>query len=323
MNVWLNPTMRHHTTRFLLLALVMSLGVSPAFAAGHKIGVLLKGRTKFWSVVEQGALTAGEKLGAEVIVKTPPTESDIAVQILMLNALAASGVEAIVIAPGHKVTLAQPVAALAAKGIKFIVIDSPLAGNVSSAFIGTNHRAAGETAGRLLAGLVKESDEVSLFRHLQDNAATGDREDGALAKLREAHPKISVHGDIYAGNEKEVQVERAKLLLAKYPGTKGILASSTPGTMVMLDVLSHHEPVGAIKLVGFGFNLNEEVAAALDAGTMHGWIAQQPREIGARGVEAAVDILNGKAVPPVINVDVFVVTKDNLHDPKTQALLKL
>jgi len=315
--------MRHHIPRFLLLALILSLGVSPVYAAGHKIGVLLKGRTKFWSVVEQGALAAGEKLGAEVIVKTPLTESDIAVQILMLNALAASGVEAIVIAPSHKVTLAQPVAALAAKGIKIVVIDSPLAGNISNVFIGTNHRQAGEAAGQLVASLVTESDPVSIFRHLQDNVATGDREDGAMAKLHEIHPKLTVHSDIYAGNDKDIQVERAKLLLAKYPGTKAVLASSTPGTMVMLDLLSHREPLGAIKLVGFGFNLNTEVAAAMEAGTMHGWIAQLPREIGARGVEAAVDLLEGKSVPPVVNIDVYVVTKDNLHDPKTQALLKL
>jgi len=36
-----------------------------------------------------------------------------------------------------------------------------------------------------------------------------------------------------------------------------------------------------------------------------------------------VDLLEGKSVPPVVNIYVYVVTKDNLHDPKTQALLKL
>ena len=33
--------------------------------------------------------------------------------------------------------------------------------------------------------------------------------------------------------------------------------------------------------------------------------------------------LERRLVPPVVNIDVYVVTKDNLHDPKTQALLKL
>jgi len=315
--------MRIAPSRLLLSALALMLGLPTGFAEGHKIGVLLKGRTKFWNVVEQGALDAGAKLGAQVTVKAPPAETDIAVQILMLNALASSGVEAIVLAPAHKSSLAQAAAAIAAKGIKIIVIDSPLEGNVASAFVGTNHRAAGEAAGTLLAGLVGDDAEVAFFRHAQNNAATGDREDGALEKLRAAHPKLHLHGDIYAGDDKATQAERAELLLSKYPATKGILASGTPGTMAMLDLLAKRQPAGDIKLVGFGFNLDPEAAAAIEAGTLHGWIAQQPHEIGYKGVEAAVALLNGKPVPPVVNVDVFVVTKANLHEPQTQALLKL
>ena len=315
--------MRYPAFFLLLVSLILSQAPLSALAGGHKIGVLLKGRTKFWTVVEEGALAAGEKFGAEVIVKTPPTEADIAVQILMLNALAASGVEAIIIAPAHKTTLTQPVAALAAKGIKIVVIDSPLDGNASKVFVGTNHRAAGEVAGQLLASLIKATDQVSLFRHAQNNSATGEREAGAIEKLRETYPRIQLHGDIYSGSDSGLQLERADLLLTKYPNTRGILASGTPGTMAMMSVLAHHEPVGGIKFVGFGFNLNEAVAAALEAGTLHGWIAQQPREVGFKGVEAALDLLNGKAVPPVVNVEVLVVTKANLHEPKTQALLKL
>jgi ribose transport system substrate-binding protein len=316
--------MRIASFRLLASALTLLLGLPVSgLAEGHKIGVLLKGRTKFWNVVEQGALAAGAQLGAEVIVKAPPAETDIAVQILMLNALGASGVEAIVLAPAHKSSLAQAAAALAAKGIKIVIIDSPLEGKVAGAFVGTNHRAAGEAAGALLAGLVGDDAEIGFFRHAQNNAATGDREDGALDRLRTAHPKLHLHGDIYAGDDKAVQLERAELLLSKYPATKGVLASGTPGTMALLEVLAKHQPAGEIKFVGFGFNLNSDVAAALEAGTLHGWIAQQPREIGFKGVEIALALIKGEAVPPVVNVDVFVVTKANLHEPQTQALLKL
>ena len=314
--------MRQPLVRFLLPALALCVGASPALA-GHKIGVLLKGRTKFWNVVEQGAMAAGQKLGAEVIVKAPPTESDVAAQILMLNALAAQGVEAIVLAAGNKETLAQPAAALAARGIRIIAIDSALDGQAGSVFVGTNHRAAGEAAGRLLAGLIGESDQLSLFRHAQNNSATGDREEGAVEVLRKTYPKLTVFSDVFAGNEPALQVERAQLLLTKHPGTKAVLASGTPGTMAMLQVLAARAPAGQVKFVGFGFNLNEEVAAALEAGILHGWIAQQPREIGLRGVETAIDLLDGKTVPPVVSIDVFVVTKANLHEPSTQALLKL
>lgn len=252
--------MPYNFIRFLVTLFTVGLTLPAVQAEGHKIGVLLKGKTKFWSVVEQGALAAGEKLGVEVVVKTPPTESDVSAQILMLNALAKQGMEVIVMVPINKETLAKPAAALVAQGIKIIVLDSPLDGDIASAFIGTNHRSAGEAAGQLLKTLVTENDQVSLFRHSQDNAATNSREAGAVGKLREAYPKIVVYSDVFSGNEKEIQIERAKLLLSKHPATKAVLASSTPATMAMLDVLAHHEPQGAIKLVGFGFNLSEEVS---------------------------------------------------------------
>lgn len=315
--------MRPHSLQVLLIVLTLGFGLPALHAEGHKIGVLLKGKTKFWSVVEQGAVAAGEKLGAEIIVKVPPSESDVGIQIQMLNALAKQGVEAIVLVPINKETLAKPVAAVAAQGIKIILLDSPLDGDIASTFIATDHHAAGVAAGQLIATLVGENDQVSLFRHSQDNAATNSRENGAVEKLREAYPKLVVFSDVFTGNETEVQIERAKLLLSKHPTTKAVLASSTAGTMAMLQVLAHREPLGEIKLVGFGYNLNDEVVAALEAGTLHGWVAQQPKEIGYDGVAAAIEILNGKTVPATRSVEVVLVTKANLHDPKSQALLKL
>jgi ribose transport system substrate-binding protein len=75
--------------------------------------------------------------------------------------------------------------------------------------------------------------------------------------------------------------------------------------------------------VGFGFNLNPDVAAALESGAMSGWIAQLPKEIGAKGVTAALGLLKGETVPPIVNTDFVVITKENLKDPRVQALLAL
>ena len=105
-------------------ALVLCLlGLAPALSAAPKIGVLLKGRSDFWSAVEKGAVDAGAKLGADVIVKALLQEIDVAVQIRLLEALGAQGIQALVIAPCNQDTLAGPVAALAAKGVKIVVVD--------------------------------------------------------------------------------------------------------------------------------------------------------------------------------------------------------
>jgi len=314
--------MRISYTLPLRAALLCSLAVS--LSGAPKIGVLLKGRNApFWAVVEKSALETGQQLGVDVVVKMPMTEADVSVQIQLLNALAAQGANAIVIAPINKEALAVPIASIAVRGIKIVVIDTPLSGNAAPVFVGTDQEAAGRAAGKLLATLVSDTDEVSIFKHSQTSGATASREIGALAAFREVHAKSIVHSDIFASAEAGVEARQAALLLATHPATKAVLASGTPGTMAMLQVLAARAPAGQVKFVGFGFNLNEEVAAALEAGILHGWIAQQPREIGLRGVETAIDLLDGKTVPPVVSIDVFVVTKANLHEPSTQALLKL
>jgi ribose transport system substrate-binding protein len=54
---------------------------------------------------------------------------------------------------------------------------------------------------------------------------------------------------------------------------------------------------------------------------MHGWIAQLPSEIGARGVNAAAQLLAGKPVQENTFCDFLVITPANLKEPKVQALL--
>jgi len=303
-------------------ALVLCLlGLAPSLTAAPKIGVLLKGRSDFWTAIGKGAVAAGSKLGAEVVVKAPINEIDVTVQIRLLEALGTQGIQALVIAPCNQDTLAAPVAALAAKGVKIVVIDSPLAGSAAATFVGTNQRAAGEAAGRLLASLLGEHDEISVLKHSQSSVAAQQRETGALAAIRETRPHAVVHSDIYASSENGVEAERAALLLQKYSGTKGLLAVGTPGTMAMLKLLEEKKSAGAIKFVGFGFNLNPDVAAALEDGTMAGWVAQLPEDVGYKGVAAALALIQGEKADPVISTDFLVITKDNLHEAKVQALL--
>jgi len=313
--------MRSILLRLFCAGLISCFATS--LSAAQKIGVLLKGHSPFWGAVEKGAIEAGQKLGAEVVVKAPLSETDIAVQIQLLNALGAQGITALVIAPCSKEALAAPVAALAAKGVKVVVIDSALDGNASPVFVATDQKAAGETAGQLLATLVSDTDEVSFLKHSQTSGATTQREAGALSALRAAHPKVAVHGDIYASSERDVEVEKANLLLTTYPATKAILASGTPGTMAMLHVLQEKKLAGSVKLVGFGFNLNPEVASAIEGGALQGWIAQLPTEVGAQGVASAVALLKGETVAPIVHTDFVAVTKSNLKDAKVQALLAL
>jgi ribose transport system substrate-binding protein len=316
--------MRAITIRTFLATLIIC--AAPSLFAAPKIGVLLKakqGGGGFWQSMEKGAVEAGERLGAEVTVNGPLQETDIGVQVKLLNAMAARGVDAIVIAPINKEALAVPIASIAVRGVKIVTIDTPLTGSAAPVFIGTDQEAAGKAAGELLGKLINDTDEVSIFRHSQASGATQVRETGAIAALRAARPKAEVHGEIYASSEPGAEKAKAELVLQQHPNIKAVLATGTPGSLAMLEVLKEKKLAGTIKLVGCGFNLTPDIASAIESGALSGWIAQLPKEMGAKGVEAAVSLVKGEKVPAVVHTDFLVITKDNLQDPKVQALLKL
>ena len=56
-------------------------------------------------------------------------------------------------------------------------------------------------------------------------------------------------------------------------------------------------------------------------GTMQGWVAQLPEDVGFKGVQAALALIAGEAVDPVISTGFLVITKDNLQESRVQALL--
>jgi ribose transport system substrate-binding protein len=285
------------------------------------VGVLLKARTSFWNAVEKGALESAQRNGLEVTVKAPLSESDILVQVQLLNAMVAQGVKAVVLAPNSKETLAAPVAAALAKGVKVVVIDSPVNGSMP-VFVSTDHEAAGAAAAKLLAAQVSDADEVCIFKHSQSGVATALRENAAFNVLHETHPNMTIHRDIFAGAEAGLEEQKAALVFDQHPKTSAVLASSTPATMAMLKVFDQRQLAGKIKLVGFGFNLSPQIVTAIQNGALHAWVAQVPRDIGSRGLDAAAALLKGETVPEKIYCDFVIVTKDNLTESKIQALLE-
>src|SRR6185312_12382358 len=147
------------------------------------------------------------------------------------------------------------------------------------------------------------------------------RESSAYAAIYAAHPGIVVHRDLYAGEVPGQELQRVRALFDRYPRTRAVLCSSTPVSMAMLQALQAMGHPGAIKFVGFGFNLNATVAAGIEQGWISGWVSQLPGEAGARGVNTALALLRHESVPEVLYCDFEVITKENLHTPAVQALL--
>jgi ribose transport system substrate-binding protein len=304
-----------------VLGLLSLLGAARGLAQ-VKVGVLLKGSSPFWMSVDKGAKEAGEALGVTVVSFAPTNESETGMQVRFLSALEKQQIQALVIAPSNPDVLKEPVARLAAQRIRIVSLDSPMAAGGQEVFIATDHTAYGTAEGELLAKLVQSGDQVAIFRHNQSSLSTKLREQAAVAALRRLSPDVKMHMDFFASSEPGTEKEKAHALLEKHAEVKAVLAIATPGSMGMLAALREKKLAGTIKLVGSGFNLTPEIVEAIEAEHLHGWAAQLPREIGYKGVETAVKLLKGETVPAELHPEFFLITKENLREPRIQALLK-
>jgi ribose transport system substrate-binding protein len=302
-----------------LTTVLMILGGAQLLGAPAKIGVLLKDRDLFWSAAEKGAVAAANAAGAEISVKAPLVPNSLAQQLAMFQALTKEPLDALVIAPLTADEFVAPLTALRAKGVKIVTLDTALAAGVADVHVGYNQAVMAEEAARHFAELVPESGKAALLRA---NSIEGMsvREKTLITTFRRLRNQATLYVDVVAGSEKQDDYAKSMLLLETHPGVTAVCTPFTAASLAMIKAIEAKGVAGKIVQVGFGTSLPAEVVAAIERGVMAGWVAQQPRLIGSKGVEAALELIAGKSLPGSVDVPYFVVTKANLQEPEILAL---
>jgi ribose transport system substrate-binding protein len=206
-----------------------------------------------------------------------------------------------------------------ARGVKIVALDSPLPEGLANTFLRYDQKALGEAVARYAARLIKDGDEVAMLR-ANTIETISEREKTIISTLKEIYPNLKLDLDVMSGAQKGDDYDQSALLLGRHPNVKVVITPISAGTLGMMKAIKEKNLAGKIQHVGFGVGLPDEVVAAIQSGALQGWIAQEPKMFGIKGIDAAVDLVNGKKVPPVIDIEYQIVTKANLNDPKVQAL---
>jgi ribose transport system substrate-binding protein len=136
----------------LVLALVLALAMTaPAFAeAKPYIAIISKGfQHQFWQTVNLGSKDAAEKYGVDITFDGPASESDIQVQIDMLNAALAKNPKALCLAALDTESVTEQLLSAKEKGIPVIGFDSGVPNAPEGSIVttaSTNNEAAGALA---------------------------------------------------------------------------------------------------------------------------------------------------------------------------------
>ncbi|MCC6163012.1 MAG: substrate-binding domain-containing protein [Acidobacteria bacterium] len=311
-----------------VLAVAMGCGGDGGRKSGITIGFVPKGSThEHWKRVKLGAERAAAEYTAagtpvEVIWTGPMREDDREQQVQVVEGFTSQGVSGIVLAPLDSTALRRPVEEAARAGIPTVIFDSALTKpNPTVSYVSTDNGRGGHLAGRRMGELLGGKGTVLLLRYQEGSAATEEREQGFLDELRSSFPGVTViSSDQYAGATRDTAKRASENLLNQYGDRlDGIFTSNESATAGMLLALQDIGKAGSVTFVGFDYSAS--FIEPLRAGQIHGFVAQNPINMGYLGVKTMVDHLQGKPVSEVVDTGVVLVTPDSFDEPEIQAVI--
>jgi inositol transport system substrate-binding protein len=286
---------------------------SAAPAGDITIGVAFPNSDTFLSRVQDGMKVKADELGVSVTITD--AKDDTAAQLTQVENFVSQGVSAIIVVPVDT-SAAQPMAdAAKAADIPIVFVNrNPSIAGVP--YVGSDSLYAGQVEMEELAKLVGNTGDVVILQGQVTNEAAVLRTQGCNEKAAAAGMTVVA---TQAGDW-----DRAK----GQSITENWIQSGTLKAGMVVCANNDEMALGAINalkaaqipltagdgvLVG-GVDATSEALAAMQAGDLAVTVFQDAKGQGQGGVQAAVDLINGVAVPDYVDIPYVLVTPANIND---------
>jgi ribose transport system substrate-binding protein len=272
---------------------------------------------EFYITMNCGAQEEAKKLGVSLDFQGP-NEFDAAQQTPIVNAVAAKKPDAILVAPTDTKAMYAPIKQAADAGSKIVLVDTTLEdSSLAASQIASDNEGGGRSAAETLSKLIGGQGKVFVVNVKPGISTTDARAEGFEAGAKEAG--LDYIGQEYSQDEPAKAASIVKSILAKNPDLKGIFATNLFSAEGAASGLREAGKLGEVKIVGF--DAGPKQVEDLKQGLVQALIAQRPAQIGALGVQQAVNALDDKPVKEKIGTGFVSITKDNL-DQNQDALYK-
>lgn len=294
----------------------------------YHIAVIVKAvNSDFWQTLLTGAKSAMADHPDQVSVATygPPEESDIEMQVRILEDVIAEGPDAVVIASTSNDLTIPAIRSAEDKGIPVITIDNQINEDCYTAFLATDNRAAAAVAADAMvadwerAGISPLNKRFLVINSSRSSNVDRIRDEGFIDRMRERVQGIEMLDIQYVENDPDLTAQVVREAAERDHGLIGIFADND---MTGIGVANGIREAGAAgRVFAYAFDSNEAEIQAVKDGCLTGMIVQDPFGMGYKGVMYAVDALEGRMVPKSTDTGATIVTKNNLEVPAVQKLL--
>lgn len=265
--------------------------------------------SEFWLTVADGArAAAAARPGVRLSVGAPDREINVDQQVSILEDQIRRGVKALVVAPAGSAQVMSALEQARQRGIPVVLIDTdaPFAGKVT--YIGTDNRKGGQLAARCLIDKMGGAGAVALISGVPGNESQDARAQGFVDAIALV-PAMKLVARQPANSERSLGLTVMENILTAHPEVKGVFCTNDQMALGAMEALEARGQRGKVLIVGFDAT-KEAVQATVD-GKLAGSVAQNPRAMGQRGVEAALAAIAGQPVDKRIDTGTELVTAEN------------
>lgn len=250
----------------------------------------------------------------ELIVNGIKNESDLAQQVALVDQMIALGVDAIVIAPADSKALVPALARARARGVHVVNIDNQLSGEVLAEydlaipFIGPDNRKGAREGGAFALEKYPAGAKVVILEGVTSAHNAIERRIGFEEAIAASGAELVTKQSAAWDQTKAAEVTAA--ILVSHPETEVILAANDNMALGAASAVSFAELDHDVTIVGFD-NISA-VHPLLRNGRILATVEQYGDQFAVYGIELALEMIDGQAVPADRETPIVVVTLADL-----------
>jgi ribose transport system substrate-binding protein len=294
-------------------------GSSGSPAAGKSYNLELVVGTKsddFYVTMECGAMAEAKALGAHLTV-TGPADFSAPEQLPILNAVAASKPDALIVAPTDVTALNPALSRISQAGVKIVFVDTTTSNpSVAVSHITSDNTGGGKLAADALAAQVGGKGTVAVINVKPGISTTDARIAGFNAEMKAKYPNITVLPVQYDNDSPATAASQVEADIAAHPNLSGVFATNVLSAQGAATGVQHAGQSGKVKVATF--DAEPQQITALKSNTIQLAIAQSPYQEGQDGVEQAINALSGKQVTENIGTPLVAIDQKNVNSASVQ-----
>lgn len=221
--------------------------------------------------------------------------------------LVASGIDALLVAPHDTTSVKSALLLCQEKKIPVINFDSAVNDpSLVKTIVATDNYNAGVMAAKDMMSHLPKGSKIAIVDN-PSGAATTSREKGFTITIGSYFTVVST---LNGKGQKAVTLPLAEDVIESTPDLKGFYGVNDPSALGCVQALVAHQATG--KILVYGVDGSPDSKTAIKEGKMTATVAQSPKTIGEKAIQATYDVLSGKTVEKEITIPTTLINKDNV-----------